>query len=110
MAPSSRPRSTHSMMRRFLIGGAATLTGGGSTLTGTLGERATALPHFRQNWASSGRVAPHLLQPTRTLVADDVVLSVGILTGSPLQKTAVLPEKFGGRANYWGYYSLDEPI
>ena len=43
--------------------------GSASTTAGDFGGRLTGLPHFRQNCASSGRLAPHLLHPSRTLAA-----------------------------------------
>src|SRR5437879_1019484 len=69
-------------MRRFLTRGGANCTTGSSIFTGSFRGILTGLPHFRQNWASSGRVAPHLLQPRMTFVADDTVLSDGILSDS----------------------------
>src|SRR5260370_794821 len=61
---------------RGIVAGAST-----STTTAFFGGELTGLPHFRQNSASSGSVAPHLLHPNRTLVGGGVVLSVGIRTG-----------------------------
>jgi hypothetical protein len=67
------------------LGRGGGICGGGniSTAGPVLGGELTGLPHFRQNWASSGRLAPHLLHPKSTLAGGGVVLSVGILTGSP---------------------------
>ena len=57
-------------------------TGGSnlSTTTGVLGGTLTGFPHFRQNSASSGSVAPHLAHPSRTLASGGVVLLDDILT------------------------------
>jgi hypothetical protein len=66
-----------------------------SIFTGSFRGILTGLPHFRQNCASSGKVAPHLLQPRMTFVADDTVLFVGILTGSTSENCGKYQETSG---------------
>src|SRR5580698_11382524 len=83
----------HSTGRRLRRGGAISRAGGTSTAAALFAGELTGLPHFRQNCASSGRLAPHLLHPSRTLAGGGVALFVDILTGSP---------RFGGSANLLG--------
>src|SRR5450631_1089552 len=82
MTPTRIASSNQRSTRRLRRGGVTSAGAGTSTTAGVFGGELTGLPHFRQNCASSGRLAPHLLHPNRTLVEDDVVLFVGILTGS----------------------------
>jgi len=77
---------------RGIFAGAST-----STTTAFFGGELTGLPHFRQNSASSGSVAPHLLHPNRTLVGGGVVLSIGIFTGP--QRLKKRREPSGGNAS-----------
>src|SRR6202049_4798530 len=80
MSPASTARSIPTMMGR--LGRGCWISGDTpSTTAGDFGRVLTGLPHFRQYWASSGRVAPHLAHPKRTLVTGGVELLEGILTG-----------------------------
>jgi hypothetical protein len=75
---------------RRLRGGNGRLAGGKtSTTVALLAGELTGLPHLRQKSALSGKVAPHLLHPNRTLVEGGVVLFVDILKRlSALRKSA----------------------
>src|SRR5579859_4070261 len=79
--PINTARTSHRIQRRLCFGGVISTAIGASATTGDFGGELTGLPHFRQNCASSGRVAPHLLHPRMTLVVGGVVLFVDIRTG-----------------------------
>src|ERR1700675_829914 len=81
MTPTSTASRMQRNVRRLRGGSGSFALGITSTTLGSFAGELTGLPHFRQNCASSGRVAPHWLHPNRTLVV--VVLFVGIPTGSP---------------------------
>src|ERR1700689_4536003 len=81
--PATKIASRIQSTVRRLRGGAISRAGGTSTAAAPFGGELTGLPHFRQNCASSGRLAPHLLHPNRTLAGGGVALFVDILTGSP---------------------------
>src|SRR5215471_2258984 len=98
IAPKKTPTTTQSTSRPIFRRGGASSTIGSSIFTSSFGGMLTGFPHFRQNWASSGRVAPHLLHPRRTLVADYVVLVGDIITNFSALGHLRLPGGFGGRA------------
>src|ERR1022692_2143379 len=80
MTPTKTASSIQRKTRRGRRG--CRISGGrASTTAGLLGGELTGFPHFRQNCASSGRLAPHLLHPSMTLVTGGVVLFVAILSG-----------------------------
>src|ERR1700719_1343112 len=92
MSPASTARSIPTMMGR--LGRGCRISGGtSSTTAGDFGGVLTGLPHFRQYWASSGRVAPHLAHPRRTLVTGGVELLEGILTGCSHFHRSANPDK-----------------
>src|ERR1700686_553072 len=95
MSPASTARSIPTMMGR--LGRGCWISGGtSSTTAGDFGRVLTGLPHFRQYWASSGRVAPHLAHPKRTLVTGGIELLEGILTGCSHFNPSANPEKIFG--------------
>src|SRR5579864_5445300 len=94
---ATTPNSSASKIQRKIRGlrrGWVSL-GSGPATTDSLGGMVTGLPHLRQNCASSGNAAPHLLQPRMTFVADDVV-SVGIQTLAILHKRRTKQKKLLG--------------
>src|SRR6266581_2573881 len=82
ISPSKREGRIQRSRRRLRRDCGSFVGGSTCTTTGSFAGKLTGFPHFRQNSASSGRVAPHLLHPNRTLVVGGV-LFVGITTGSP---------------------------
>src|SRR5438477_13110520 len=82
MAPPSAASRIPIMIGRIRRG-CRTTKGTDSTTSGDFGAKLTGLPHFRQNCASSGSVAPHLAHPRRTLATGGGVLFGDILTFSP---------------------------
>jgi hypothetical protein len=95
------PTTTQRAMRPFLTWVGKSSTMGASIFTVSFGGRLIGLPHLRQNWASSGSVAPHLLQPRRTFVADDVVLVGDMISDFSTSEHRRYQETSGDAQNCW---------
>src|SRR5436305_14098470 len=67
--------------------------GNTSTTVASFNGELTDFPHFKQNCAESGKVAPHLLHPSNTFAGGSGALFVGILSGS---------QQSDGNANHRG--------